>query len=101
MESFKEVLITEEFRNLRLDVFLTQEAFVSSRSKALKLISSQAVFLKGKALRASYRLNKGDLLKIFLPHEEKKEILSPYDYPVEIIFEDEELLVVNKPAGLV
>ncbi|MCZ0932126.1 MAG: RluA family pseudouridine synthase [Oligoflexia bacterium] len=103
MESFKEVLITEEFKNLRLDVFLTKNDFASSRAKALRLISSQAVFLKGKALKASYRLRSGDLLKVFLSPDDshQKDILSPYDYPLEIVFEDEEILVVNKPAGLV
>ena len=100
--SFKEILITEEFKNLRLDVFLTQKAFTPSRAQALKLISSQAVLLKGKALKASYRLNEGDILKIFLPKAKTgKELLSPYEYPLEIVFEDEELLVVKKPAGLV
>ena len=102
MKFFKEVLITKEFEKFRLDIFLTKNNFVSSRAKAFKLISSQSVLLNGKALKASYRLNKGDLLKIFLPsHEDQKEALSPYDCPLEIVFEDEEILVVNKPAGLV
>ena len=83
-------------------MFLTQKHFVGSRAKALKLISSQAVLLNGKALKASYRLKEGDLLKIFLCFaDSQKEALSPYEHPLDILFEDEELLVVNKPAGLV
>ena len=83
-------------------MFLTKNDFASSRAKAIKLISNQAVFLKGKALKASYRLSEGDLLKVFLsPDENQKEILSPYDFPLEIVFEDREILVVNKPSGLV
>ena len=100
MESFKKILITEEFKAFRLDVFLTKNKIIASRSQALKLISSSAVLLRGKALKPSYRLREGDLLKISLPPAEK-EILRPYDHPLEIVFEDEELLVVNKPAGLV
>ena len=102
MKFFKEVLITKEFQNLRLDVFLTKNDFSPSRAKALKLISSQSVLLNGRVLKASYRLNEGDLLRVFLPsHEGQKDTLSPYDCPLEIVFEDEEILVVNKPAGLV
>ena len=100
MESFKKILITEEFKAFRLDVFLTKNKITASRSQALKLISSSAVLLRGKALKSSYRLREGDLLKISLPPPEKED-LKPYDHPLEIVFEDEELLVVNKPAGLV
>ena len=101
MKSFKEILITDEFKFLRLDLFLTKIKISSSRSQALKLISNKGVFLNKKNLKASYRLNKGDILKIYLPEEKEEELLKAYDYPLEIVFEDEELLVVNKPAGLV
>ena len=102
MKSFKEILITEELKGLRLDVFLTKNKLAPSRSQALKLISGQSVFLKEKALKASYCLREGDLLKIYLhPSSTEKDVLKPYDYPLEIVFEDEEVLVVNKPAGLV
>ena len=101
MKNVKEILITEEFKDLRLDVFLTKNELVSSRSQALKLISNQSVSLSGKTLKASYRLREGDLLKVYLSPAEEENILKPYDYPLEIVFEDEELLIVNKPAGLV
>ncbi|MCY4321600.1 MAG: RluA family pseudouridine synthase [Bdellovibrionaceae bacterium] len=103
MENLKEILVTEKFKDTRLDVFLVKKHLVSSRSSSLKLISRPAVFLKGKALKSSYRLKTGDLLKIILPpiQDVLDSKLIPYDHPLEIIFEDEEILVVNKPAGLV
>lgn len=100
LKSFKEVLVTRKFKDLRLDLFLIKNNLAPSRSKALKLISSQNVLLKGKAVKASCRLREGDLLKIYPPAHDKN-ILTAYNYPLKIVFEDEELLIVDKPAGLV
>ena len=96
----KEILISEEFEGLRLDLFLAKTQVVPTRSQALKLISEKQIFLNDSCPKASYRLNSGDVLKVILPTK-KPDTLLPYDFPVEIVYEDEEVLVINKPAGLV
>ena len=95
------ILVRKEFEGLRLDVFLAQIQIVQTRSQALKLISKNQVSLNNSPLKASYRLSHGDLLTVALPFSKQKENLSPYHFPVDILFEDEEILIVDKPAGLV
>lgn len=96
----KKIPISKEFEGLRLDQFLSKIQLVETRSQALKLISENCVFLKQSNLKASYRLNSGDLIKIILPLK-KKNTLSKYEFPLDILFEDEAILIINKPAGLV
>ena len=96
----KKILVSHQFKGLRLDIFLTKIKIVKTRSQALKLISKNQVALNNSTLKASYRLSSGDCLTVNLPPE-KEEGLSPYDFPLNIAFEDKEILVVNKPAGLV
>ena len=96
----KEFLIEKKFKGLRLDQFLAKKQVVKTRAQALKLISEKQVFLKKLNLKASYRLNTGDCLKVILP-KKKSATLNKYDFPLDILFEDEEILIINKPAGLV
>jgi len=96
--SIKKILVSHQFKGLRLDVFLTKIQVIKTRSQALKLISANRVALNNSPLKASYRLNSGDCLTVNLPSEKG---LSPHNFPLNIPFEDEEVLIVNKPAGLV
>ena len=95
----KKVQVKKKFKGLRLDLFLAKEGILATRSQARKLISSNQVFLNHFPLKASYRLTGGENLLICLPQETLG--LSSYDCPLDIVFEDEEILIVNKPAGLV
>ena len=96
----KKILISKEFEGCRLDLFLAKIKLVQTRSQALKLISKNQVFLNESNLKASYRLNSGDVLKVILPIKSPTS-LTKYNFPLDILFEDEEILIVNKPAGLV
>ncbi len=94
----KKIPVQKEFEGLRLDVFLKK--WTDSRSSALKLILEKQVCLNNRPLKASYRLRAGDQLRVTFPPK-KTLNLKPWDFPLKILFEDKELLVVNKPAGLV
>ena len=96
----QEILVDKKFEGLRLDQFLAQIPWVKTRSQALKWISKNHVFLNTLNLKASYRLRAGDLLKVVVPPKESEGFRS-YDFPLDIVYEDEEILVVDKPAGLV
>ena len=98
--NFYTVTVSEEQADQRLDHFLGQSDWVKNRSQALHLIKKQFVTLNNQVLKSSYRLKAGDKIEIRILKKQEQEI-PPYDFPVEIVHEDESLLVVNKPAGLV
>lgn len=85
----------------RLDRFLGEQKIFKTRSQALKIIKQGKVFSKGTSLKPSSLLKKGDVLKVYLPENSGKKKLLPYNFPVFCMYEDEDVLVVDKPAGLV
>lgn len=97
------VEITESLHGTRLDIALNRLfEVVPSRSYGAKLIERQRVRLNGKTAKASNRVNAGDLLSLNLSFlSETHEIPEPENIPLEIIFEDEHLIAINKPANLV
>lgn len=76
------------------------DAELYSRSFVQKLIEDGAVSLKGKKLAKSYKVQEGDIIEIILPDPVPCDAV-PQDIPVEIVYEDDDLLVVNKPKGMV
>jgi len=94
-----EIVIPKEFQGKRLDVALAQ-LLGTSREKSQKLIKEGVVLLNGRAAKPSFLLKGGELLRI--PSFPKESVsLEPENIPLEVIYEDEFLAVINKPAGLV
>ena len=89
-----------EQSGVRLDVFLSEQLDHMSRSAAQKLLESGAVTLNGKALRKQDKTLAGALYEVVLP-EVKEVAIEPKDLPLDIVYEDADLLVLNKPKGLV
>ncbi len=85
---------------VRIDIFAAETDEVSSRNAAQKLIEGGAVFVNGKTAAKNYRIKSGDSVEINIPDPEPAEAL-PQDIPVDIVYEDNDLLVVNKPKGMV
>jgi len=85
---------------LRLDKALALVQDIGTRSRAAHLIESSAVLLNGKPAKASASVKENDLIEVTLPPAEPTE-LQPYDLKLDVLFEDEDLIVINKPAGLV
>ena len=84
----------------RLDAFLARSELNLSRSAAQKLLDEGCVTLNGKAGKKNDRLNPGDTVEVSLP--EPKEIdVEARDIPLDIVYEDEDVVVINKPKGLV
>lgn len=84
----------------RLDRFLGEHAEGITRSAAEKLAESGAVRINGSAKGKSYRCAAGDLVEIFLP-EPVQPSAAPQEIPLDVVYEDGDLLVVNKPKGMV
>lgn len=83
-----------------MDRFLTQALPAISRNKVHSLIEAGLVFVNGQTVRKSWRVTGGDTVEILFRPQEPSDI-APEAIPLEIHFEDEHVLVVNKPAGMV
>lgn len=84
----------------RLDRFLADSFPEFTRTKWVKQIESELVFVDGKPVKASHKLAAGDTVEVILPHEEDPHDLTPVPMDLDIVFEDEHMIVVNKPRGL-
>lgn len=84
----------------RLDKALSLIPEIGSRSRAASLLADKRILVNGNLVKASYTVQAGDAFEISLPEPEPSD-LQPYDFPLDILFEDEDIIVVNKPAGLV
>jgi 23S rRNA pseudouridine1911/1915/1917 synthase len=84
----------------RLDAFLADQIGGWSRSRLQRLIEEGDVLVNEKEVKSSYKLRKGDEIDIDLT-EEPAARFEPEDIPLDIVFEDEYLAVINKPAGMV
>lgn len=85
---------------LRLDQFLAQQLPEVSRSLVRKAIDSDAVSVNGEPTKASYKVRSGDVIRVHLPHPSFSKP-KPEDIPLDVIYEDEFLAVINKPANMV
>jgi len=83
----------------RLDQFTATNADLT-RSAAARLIEDGAVTVNGKTAVKNYKVAKGDRVEIFLPEPEPAEAL-PENIPLDIIYEDDDIIVINKPVGMV
>ena len=90
----------EEHRDMRLDVFLSREIAGLSRNQAQKLIADGRVLVNSKPGKAKMRLDAHDLISCDVPAPVELAA-EPENIPLDIIYEDSDLLVVNKPRGMV
>ena len=84
----------------RLDRFLANQLSIS-RTQSARLVAGGAVTVNGSVGRSGRRLARGDTVAVEFPDREPRREPKPYPISLDIAFEDEHLLVVNKPAGLV
>ena len=84
----------------RLDAFLARSADGMTRSAAQRLIEEGCVQLRGKPGKKNDKLNIGDMVSLEIP-EPKSVDIAPKEIPLDIVYEDEDVLVINKPKGLV
>lgn len=84
----------------RLDVFLSENISDTSRAQLQKMITKGEVLVNGESKKSNYRLSFDDVIKVAAIVEEDLEV-KPIDYKIEVIYEDDYLAIVNKPAGMV
>jgi len=86
-------------RDVRLDKYVCQQLPELSRSRVQKLIADGHITVNGRPAKPGLKLNIGDRLEITIPPTPPEQVL-PESIPLNIVYEDDDLLVVNKPAGL-
>ena len=91
---------SEETKNQRLDAFLASSLDGLTRSQATRLIESGEVAVDGRAVSKSYKLAGGEDIAVTLPEPEPVEAV-PQDIPLDVVYEDADVIVVNKPSGMV
>lgn len=92
--------IDEDYENERIDKYLSEYMKDQSRSYIQKLIESDAVFVNDKKVKSSYKLKFNDEIKVDLPEPIIPDII-PQDIPINILYEDDDIIVINKPKDMV
>ncbi|MBR6690477.1 MAG: RluA family pseudouridine synthase [Bacilli bacterium] len=92
-------IVIEEDLGVRIDSYLSNQLDYS-RSKIVKMINDGTILVNGKSIKNSYSLKKDDVITIGEYIEEEMNI-EPENIPLDIVYEDEDVIVVNKPNGMV
>jgi 23S rRNA pseudouridine1911/1915/1917 synthase len=95
----KKIIVPKEAKDKRLDKFLQETLSGISRTKIHNLILSGNILLDGIAKKPSYHLKENDQIYIKF-EEERKDLLKPFNFQVKIIYEDNDILVIDKPQNL-
>ena len=94
------IVVDESCSNQRLDKFLSTYFSELSRSHIAKLIEEENCLVNEKVAKSSYKLKTGDVIEINIPEAKELEI-EKEDIPLDIIYEDSDILIINKPQGMV
>lgn len=86
--------------NQRLDVFLSDKVKDLSRSLIQKMIKEEDILVNSEVKKANYRLEESDEITVVMPKVEELSVM-PIDLKIEVVYEDDYLAIVNKPAGIV
>lgn len=86
---------------LRIDKFLMNRLEHSSRNKIQQACDADCILVNGKAVKSSYKVKPMDEIQVVLPEPVRDIELIPQDIPIDIVYEDDDLVVINKPAGMV
>lgn len=100
MEKLYKFIVPDVKSRLRIDKYITNFIENASRTKVQKMINLGNVTVNGELVKSNYIVKPEDEIDIEMPVPDRQEVL-PEDIPLNIIFEDDYLMVVNKPAGMV
>lgn len=86
---------------LRIDKFLTNKIEGTSRNRIQMAADAGSILVNGVAVKSNYKIKPGEEVAIMMDYPRRELKITPEDIPLNVVYEDEELMVVNKPAGLV
>lgn len=96
----EQFIIREDDSGIRIDLFLSKQLEDISRSYVQKLIKDKDVTVNGSPVKANYKVNVNDIIKLIIPKLSEPDIL-PENISLDILYEDKDILIVNKPKGMV
>jgi len=99
-QNLEEFKVPQKHSGQRADVAFSLLLSGFSRSQVRRLIGEKNILVEGKAIKPSRKLEGGELVSVVIPPPEPLELL-PQNIPISIIYEDEEIIVVDKPPGIV
>ncbi len=100
-EKIIELSVPPNPKKERLDVYLARHIENATRTKIQKLIKANLVTVNGKFEKANYKMSGDEKITVRIPVSPRPENIEPEEIPLDIVYEDEWLLVINKPAGMV
>ncbi len=100
MNDTRTLLVSENDVSLRIDKFISENIEELTRSAVQGIIENGGVFANDKVVKKNYKLRAGDLVLVNIPEPVELDV-SAEKIPLDVVFEDEHLLVVNKPKGMV
>lgn len=99
-EHFK-VIADKGQKLLRVDKFLLVHLSNTSRNRVQKAADAGFIMVNGKPVKRSYKVKPMDVVQVMLDRPHYDNAITPEDIPLDIVYEDDDLMVINKPAGLV
>ena len=96
----REFLVTEEEEGDRLDVYLSEQLGDMSRSYIQKIIKDKKAMVNNKIEKPKYQVKEDDRVSIEIPAPKVLEV-EPQNIPIDIVYEDNDIIIVNKPQGMV
>lgn len=97
----KTYIVEKKDETLRIDKFLSLKEEKYSRVYFGNLIKNEKVLVNGKTISPSYKIRENDEIVVNFENKEIDENIKPYDFKLDILYEDDDILVINKPKGLV
>lgn len=95
------IVVEKGVNPVRIDKFLMNRIENTSRNRIQNAIDSGSVRVNGKTIKASYKVKPADIITVVLPDPPRDTEVYPEDIPIDIVYEDDDVLLVNKEAGMV
>src|SRR6187402_377699 len=86
---------------LRIDKYLMNHIGQTSRNRIQQACEAECILVNAKAVKSNYKVKPGDDIQIVLPEPVREIEIIPQNIPLDIVYEDDDLVIVNKPPGMV
>ena len=86
---------------VRIDKYMSEHVQHSSRNRIQKAADAGFIQVNGKPVKSNYKVRPGDVITLMLDRPHYDTTIEPEDIPLDVVYEDDQLMVINKPAGLV
>lgn len=99
MKKLEKIVVNDE-SNIRLDSYIVSKVSGLTRAAVQRLLDEENILVNSKKSKNSYKVRNGDIIEINIP-DVKETSIEAQDIPIEVVYEDDDIIVVNKPKGLV